>query len=179
MLLRYSVLTPEVRAIKRTLAFGCKEYEEEVGQVDDGVELRLEGAYDEVIRGWMAVFVLVSRLARTLPSTNSVHHALVFEWIALPSSEDGLARLEADLAKRMSGDPPAGNDTPVWVGDFDCTTAADILWIERVRALREEISPTLIRYIRQDIVQAFSATDSSESEPPDGDEDRRGGCHMM
>jgi hypothetical protein len=122
--------------------------------------------------------VLASRLARTLPSTNSVDHAVVIEWIALQDTADGVARLEADLGKRMSDDAPAGDDTPVWLGDFDSTTAADILWIERIRALRGEISPMLIRYMRQDLMFIETDTDAS-SEFEDGGHSRRGGCHLM
>ena len=181
MLLRFSVLTPEVRAIRRTLDFGCIGFAEEIGQVDDGVELHLQGIDDAVIRGWMAVFVLASRLAHTMPSANSVDHAVTLEWIALESSADGFARLESHLADRMSGDaadPQDGAETPVWLSDFDATTAADILWIERIRAMHGQLSPILIRYMRQDPTHK-SEPDTDASELQDGGQEKRGVCHVM
>lgn len=168
MRLQFATLTPEVRAIQRTLQYAEIECEDEVSQNDDGVTLHLD---DVAIVGWLAVFVYVSRLARTLPNHDSLDHALTMRWLSAEVIDATFDLLEADLRsshKLKQADDGLESDDPstpaIWLCDFDATSAADILWMERLRVRQSdtELSPLQIRYMQQDVVAA-SGSDSVSS----------------
>lgn len=178
MRLQFATLTPEVRAIQRTLQYADIECEQEVSQNDDGVTLHVD---DVAIVGWLAVFVYVSRLARTLPNHDSLDQALIMRWVSAEVIDATFDLLEADLRSshnlKQADDGLESDDssTPaIWLCDFDATSAADILWMERLRVRQSdtELSPLQIRYMHQDIIAAAesvsvsSLSDDEQVSPP-------------
>lgn len=173
--LAYADVTPEVRAIWRTLDYAQLPYQ--VEPLDEGdVELRLpeEGA---TIRGWRAVFVYASRLAHTYPSAPT-GAAFVEEWLNAPWDEAARAatldRMETALA--------AHGKTYLCDCDLNLSTAADFLWVARladVPAAELEARPCVAALAATDPGMDDRGHESEPEEEPAPDDYVRSSCALM
>jgi len=153
--------TSEVDAICATLDYASVPYTETVDpHLAHDVELHigagspLLGDDDDkdgvVLAGWSVVFLYASRLAHTLPS-RPLHMAMCLQSLRLVESES-LAAMEARLRDHVS--------SPWLCDELLESTAADFLFIHRLRRLRahEGVSferyPRLHEYMDQDPTRA-------------------------